>query len=151
MRREMTTRRRGANLCNILRTMAVHEELPADAGQDAINELQSIRQSIDNIDAALIHLLAERFKFTQSVGRLKAEHGLPPADPAREFLQIQRLRGLAEDARLDPAFAEKFLNFIIAEVIHHHEKIAGDSAGGRTVAAPPATGAGPDVTADPTA
>ena len=110
--------------------MAVNEELPAGAGQDAINELQGIRQSIDNIDAALIHLLAERFKFTQSVGRLKAEHGLPPADPAREFLQIQRLRGLAEDARLDPAFAEKFLNFIIAEVIHHHEKIAGDSSGG---------------------
>ena len=110
--------------------MAVNEELPAGAGQDAINELQGIRQSIDNIDAALIHLLAERFKFTQSVGRLKAEHGLPPADPAREFLQIQRLRGLAEDARLDPAFAEKFLNFIIAEVIHHHEKIAGDSSSG---------------------
>jgi len=110
--------------------MAVNEELPAAAGQDAINELQGIRQSIDNIDAALIHLLAERFKFTQSVGRLKAEHGLPPADPAREFLQIQRLRGLAEDARLDPAFAEKFLNFIIAEVIHHHEKIAGDTSSG---------------------
>ena len=109
--------------------MAVHEELPADAGQEAINELQGIRQSIDNIDAALIHLLAERFKFTQSVGRLKAQHGLPPADPAREFLQIQRLRGLAEDARLDPAFAEKFLNFIIAEVIHHHEKIAGGDLG----------------------
>jgi chorismate mutase len=114
--------------------MAVNEELPAGAEQDAINELQSIRQSIDNIDAALIHLLAERFKFTQSVGRLKARHGLPPADPAREYLQIQRLRGLAEEARLDPAFAEKFLNFIIAEVIHHHEKIAGDSSGAARVA-----------------
>ena len=96
--------------------------------------LASFRQSIDNIDAALIHLLAERFKFTQGVGRLKAQHGLPPADPAREFLQIQRLRGLAEEARLDPAFAEKFLNFIIAEVIHHHEKIAGDSSGGAKAA-----------------
>ncbi|TFD84490.1 chorismate mutase [Cryobacterium lactosi] len=115
--------------------MAVNEELPADAGQEAINELQGIRQSIDNIDAALIHLLAERFKFTQSVGRLKAQHGLPPADPAREFLQIQRLRGLAEDARLDPAFAEKFLNFIIAEVIHHHEKIAGGASDAAKAAA----------------
>jgi chorismate mutase len=105
--------------------MAPHEKMPADAGQEAIDELGSIRQSIDNIDAALIHLLAERFKFTQQVGRLKAAHGLPPADPERELLQIQRLRGLAEEARLDPAFAEKFLNFIIAEVIHHHEKIAG--------------------------
>ena len=123
--------------------MAAHEEMPAGAGQEAIDELGSIRQSIDNIDAALIHLLAERFKFTQQVGRLKATHGLPPADPERELLQIQRLRGLAEEARLDPAFAEKFLNFIIAEVIHHHEKIAGtESAHG---SAPRAAGARADA------
>ncbi|WP_348789183.1 chorismate mutase [Leifsonia sp. NPDC080035] len=91
---------------------------------DAIARLTSIRQSIDNIDAAVIHMLAERFKFTQQVGALKAAHGLPPADPAREQEQIQRLRALAEESHLDPAFAEKFLNFIIAEVIHHHERIA---------------------------
>ena len=91
---------------------------------DAIARLTSIRQSIDNIDAAVIHMLAERFKFTQQVGALKAEHGLPPTDPAREQEQIQRLRALAEESHLDPAFAEKFLNFIIAEVIHHHERIA---------------------------
>ena len=87
-------------------------------------ELTSLRQSIDNIDAALIHLLAERFKFTQQVGRLKASTGLPPSDPAREKVQIERLRALAEESHLDPAFAEKFLNFIVAEVIHHHEQIA---------------------------
>ena len=105
--------------------MAENEELPAEAGQDAIDELHGIRQSIDNIDAALIHMLAERFKFTQQVGRLKARHGLPPADPERELQQIQRLRALAEEARLDPGFAEKFLNFIVAEVIHHHVRLAG--------------------------
>ena len=87
-------------------------------------ELTSLRRSIDNIDAALIHLLAERFKFTQQVGRLKAENGMPPSDPERERVQIARLRALAEEAHLDPAFAEKFLNFIVAEVIHHHEQIA---------------------------
>ena len=92
---------------------------------DALDELNSIRQSIDNIDAALIHLLAERFKFTQQVGRLKAASGMPASDPAREKVQISRLRALAEESRLDPAFAEKFLNFIVAEVIHHHDQIAG--------------------------
>ncbi|WTW94062.1 chorismate mutase [Streptomycetaceae bacterium NBC_01309] len=86
-------------------------------------ELQDLRDSIDNIDAALVHLLAERFKCTKRVGVLKAAYDLPPADPAREAVQIQRLRSLAAGAKLDPDFAEKFLNFLIAEVIHHHTSI----------------------------
>lgn len=90
------------------------------------SELQRLRSSIDNIDAALIHLLAERFKCTQEVGRYKAEHGLPPADPARETAQITRLRSLAQEAKLDPDFAEKFLGFIVTEVIRHHEAIAAE-------------------------
>lgn len=85
--------------------------------------LEHFRQSIDNIDAALIYMLAERFKVTQAVGRYKAEHTLPPADPAREERQIERLRQLAADAQLDPVFAEKFLRFIIDEVIRHHQQI----------------------------
>jgi chorismate mutase len=92
--------------------------------ESSSEELLSLRQSIDNIDAALVHLLAERFKFTQKVGHLKARVGLPASDPDREKVQIARLRALAEESHLDPAFAEKFLNFIVAEVIHHHVRIA---------------------------
>ena len=95
----------------------------------ALSELQSLRGSIDNIDAALVHLLAERFKFTQRVGHVKAAAGMPAADPSREQQQIARLRALAEEAHLDPAFAEAFLAFIVAEVIHHHERIAEAHAG----------------------
>lgn len=87
-------------------------------------DLAELRGSIDNIDAALVHLLAERFKCTQHVGRLKAERGLPPSDPAREAQQVRRLRALAAQAGLDPVFAEKFLSFILTEVIRHHEEIA---------------------------
>ncbi|CAA9326652.1 MAG: Chorismate mutase I [uncultured Friedmanniella sp.] len=87
-------------------------------------ELARLRDSIDNMDAALVHLLAERFKITQQVGLLKARHGLPPADPAREARQIARLRSLAEEAKLDPEFAEKFLSFVVAEVVRHHEALA---------------------------
>jgi chorismate mutase len=90
----------------------------------AMVELTALRRSIDNIDAALIHLLAERFKSTQAVGRLKAATDMPPSDPERERVQIERLRALAIEAQLDPAFAEKWFNFIVAEVIHHHEQIA---------------------------
>ena len=85
--------------------------------------LKDHRASIDRLDAILVYTLAERFKHTQSVGQLKADHDLPPSDPAREALQIRRLEKLAAEADLDPEFARKFLNFIISEVIRHHEKL----------------------------
>ena len=87
--------------------------------------LAGYRASIDNIDAALIHILAERFRITQAVGTYKATNSLPASDPGREERQIVRLRKLAEDAQLDPEFSEKFLRFIIEEVIRHHEQAAG--------------------------
>lgn len=96
----------------------------ADSPQAMLAEM---RATIDNVDAALVHMLAERFRCTQAVGRLKAAHGLPPADPLREKQQIARLRRLAQDAQLDPDFAEKFLNFIIREVIRHHEMLAAET------------------------
>ena len=90
------------------------------AANGPYEQLLDLRGSIDNLDAAIIHLLAERFKCTQQVGRLKAKYGLPASDPQRETSQISRLRRLAEDARLDPEFAETFLTFIINEVVRHH-------------------------------
>lgn len=84
--------------------------------------LKEHRESIDRLDAILVYTLGERFKHTQSVGRLKANHALPPSDPVREEAQIARLTDLAKRADLDPAFAKKFLAFIIQEVIHHHKK-----------------------------
>ncbi len=88
--------------------------------------LEGYRNSIDNIDAALVFMLAERFKVTQAVGEYKATASLPPADPVREERQISRLRQLASDAKLDPDFTEKFLRFIIDEVIRHHQQIRAD-------------------------
>ena len=89
----------------------------------ADEQLRRYRESIDNIDAALVFMLAERFKITQAVGAYKAEHGLPPADPGREDQQIARLRRLAVEARLDPEFSEKFLRVVIDEVIRHHARM----------------------------
>lgn len=90
---------------------------------DIPQELQQARATIDNIDAALVHILAERFRCTQNVGHIKARYNLPPADPQREAEQVQRLRQLAQESGLDPAFAQKFLQFIVNEVIRHHEDI----------------------------
>ena len=96
------------------------------AQNDNMNDadtLSHFRDSIDNIDAALVFMLAERFKITQAVGEFKARSSLPPADPAREEKQIERLRQLARDAKLDPDFTEKYLRFSIDEVIRHHQQI----------------------------
>lgn len=91
---------------------------------DATTTLERLRASIDNLDAALVHLLAERFKCTQEVGELKAHAGMPPADPEREAYQIARLRRLATSSGLDPQFAEKFLALVVDEVIRNHESIS---------------------------
>jgi chorismate mutase len=92
---------------------------PQTQGQDPV--LATYRKSIDNIDAALIHMLAERFRITQAVGEYKAQAGLEPRDPGREA----RLRALAVEADLDPEFSEKFIRFVIDEVIRHHHQAAG--------------------------
>lgn len=93
-----------------------------DAVTHAAEILKSHRESIDRLDAILVYTLGERFKHTQAVGVLKAEHDLPPSDPTREASQISRLEDLANRADLDPEFAKNFLNFIIQEVIQHHKK-----------------------------
>ena len=104
-------------------------EAPHDHARDdearAREILHALRADIDNLDAVLVYTLAQRFKATQAVGVLKAERDLPPSDPAREERQIARLHRLCEDSGLDPEFAKKFLNFIIQEVIRHHERLQG--------------------------
>jgi chorismate mutase len=97
---------------------------PASDPEDPAATLLRLRGSIDNVDAALIYLLAERFKCTKQVGVLKAEHGMPPSDPAREEQQVARLRRLAVEADLDPEFAQKWFTFVVAEVIQHHTAAA---------------------------
>jgi chorismate mutase len=96
--------------------------MTSDPVTRAAELLKGHRKSIDRLDAILVFTLAERFKHTQAVGVLKAQHDLPPSDPAREANQIARLEELAAQADLDPEFAKKFLNFIIQEVIKHHEQ-----------------------------
>ena len=100
-------------------------DAPSPLGEDdPFETLIGFRATIDNIDAALVYLLAERFRATKQVGRLKARNGMPPSDPAREEQQLERLRALAVDADLDPEFAQKWFTFVVAEVIRHHEAAA---------------------------
>lgn len=116
-------RERAEETVNDMASELIHPDAEG-ADPAALQALTRLRCSIDNIDAALVYLLAERFRCTQEVGQLKAEHRLPASDPAREQRQIARLRQLSEAANLDPEFAEKWFNFVVAEVIQHHEHIA---------------------------
>ncbi|MDQ1289625.1 MAG: chorismate mutase [Actinomycetota bacterium] len=106
-------------------SVSSHRRSDLTVPDDDVREvLAALRDSIDNLDAAMIHLLAERFKCTQKVGALKARHGMAPSDPEREARQIERLHRLARESGLNPVFAERFLNFVIDEVIRHHRAIA---------------------------
>ncbi|BDZ40723.1 chorismate mutase [Paraoerskovia sediminicola] len=107
---------------------------PSDTSRpsEVPDEILRLRGSIDNVDAALMHLLAERFKFTRRVGELKAEAGLPAADLGREAAQIARLGAIAEGSGLDPAFAEQFREFIVSEVKRQHRTIAAARSGRAT-------------------
>ncbi|WP_402467559.1 chorismate mutase [Isoptericola aurantiacus] len=115
------------------------DEAPVpETGRVLPAEILELRGTIDNIDAAMVHLLAERFRATRRVGELKATHGMPPADPQRDRQQIERLKTIATGAGLDPQLAEQFREFIVTEVIRHHERIAAEhEAGRRSGEAPP--------------
>ena len=93
-----------------------------DQEKHKLESLENYRNSIDRLDAILVFTLAERFKITEKVGKLKATVNLPPSDPTRENRQLERLEKLSQEAGLDPIFAKEFLKFIISEVIRHHKK-----------------------------
>jgi chorismate mutase len=86
--------------------------------------LAGYRRRIDELDAELMTLLAERFDITKAVGAYKARTGLAPADPERESQQVARLRAIAEEVGMDPAFSENVFRLIVDDVIRHHERIA---------------------------
>ena len=85
------------------------------------SDLETYRASVDNLDAALVYLLAERFRVTHAIGRLKQREALPAEDRAREQDQIERLKALALAAGLDPAVVETVFPVITAEVRRRHE------------------------------
>lgn len=83
-------------------------------------DLIDFRKSLDNIDDAIIFLLAERFRITTKVGEYKKNKKMKPVDSVRESQQFARIEKLAEQAGLNPAFATSFLRLIINEVVKNH-------------------------------
>src|SRR5262245_40847566 len=101
-----------------------------DDHQEFAGDLAKLRLSIDNLDAAMVHLLAERFRCTHAIGELKARHGLVSRDPRREAAQLRRLRTLAAESGLDPDFIQKLHALVVREVIINHEAVKFESGDG---------------------
>ncbi len=91
-------------------------------------ELVDLRVRIDKIDSVLIGHLAERFRFTEQVGYVKAKSGILPIDNAREQAQARRISELAEHEGLNPIFAQKLLKLIIGEVVKRHKEISAEES-----------------------
>ena len=89
-------------------------------------ELVNLRVRIDKIDSVLISHLAERFRFTEQVGYVKAKSGIFPVDIAREKSQARRIAELAEQEGLNPTFAQKLLKLVIDEVVKRHKEISAE-------------------------
>jgi len=89
-----------------------------------LESLEDLRKSIDNIDNAIVAMLAERFKVTNRVGYFKASNKLPAKDPNREASQHVRIQELSEQYGLDPELASAILDQVIEKVVAIHEQIA---------------------------
>ena len=104
--------------------LGIHDQQTAQI----VAGIELLRKSIDNVDTAIVSLLAERFKYTSQVGVLKAKAGFAPADYQREERQIERLRQVATEAGLDSEIAEMYREFVVNEAKKRHRRIA--EAGG---------------------
>ncbi|MDF7663298.1 chorismate mutase [Bifidobacterium sp. ESL0763] len=93
-----------------------------------VARIKQLRQSIDNVDTAIVSLLAERFTCTAEVGALKARAGFAPEDKEREKRQSERLHQVAVSAGLDPDIEERYHEFVVTEAKKRHQRIA--DAGG---------------------
>ena len=90
---------------------------------DSMNEIFALRQSIDNIDNAVVSLLAERFKVTEKVGEIKARANFAAEDKSRENRQADRLKKIAEISGLKEEIALEYLHFVVAAAKKRHQEI----------------------------
>ncbi|MCA1733530.1 MAG: chorismate mutase [Acidobacteria bacterium] len=64
-------------------------------------ELERSRAEVEEIDRALIDLIARRVAVAREIGRIKKAHGLPTLDPPREAAVVRRAGALAREAGLE--------------------------------------------------
>ena len=90
-----------------------------NTSEDILSEL---RRSIDTLDNALISILIERFRVTEKVGKLKAEHGLKAEDAQREKEIFTRYKKLTETTNKQREILY-IMSTIIASVKSNHDRI----------------------------
>ncbi|HEX5409718.1 MAG TPA: chorismate mutase [Gemmatimonadaceae bacterium] len=74
---------------------------PCRNGRDAAGDmLASGRAAIEQIDRAILRLVAERLQVGEAIARSKHAAGLPVLDPAQEARVVRRAAELAREAAL---------------------------------------------------
>lgn len=90
---------------------------------EAQSELVSLRARLDEIDAAIVDLLGERFDVTRRVGEVKRDGQLNPVDPERERIMMNTLRKRAETKNVNPDLVETLYRAIINNVVDAHRLV----------------------------
>ena len=85
---------------------------------DFSQQLNTLREGIDELDSQLVELLAKRSALTTQVGQIKAEAGMPVYVPEREKALITSRRAQAEAQGVSPDLTEDLLRRIMRESYH---------------------------------
>ncbi|MEO5974248.1 MAG: chorismate mutase [Ilumatobacteraceae bacterium] len=88
-----------------------------------VDDLNNLRQKIDQIDAAVLALLAERLEVCRQVAHLKVDRATSVIQPTRVREVLTTRRQWAINDNVDPDFAEQLFRIILAET--HRIEVSG--------------------------
>ncbi|MEW6744842.1 MAG: chorismate mutase [Planctomycetota bacterium] len=81
--------------------------------EDATVRLAAYRRELDELDAALVQILARRFRVIARIGHLKARAGLPIRDPDREKEMLLSLARQGVEEGIAPALVRRVFTAIL--------------------------------------
>ena len=88
-----------------------------------MEDLESLRKRIADVDAQIAELIARRLELAEMVAETKRESGLPIVDPQVEAKVIQRYRDAAERYSIGADSMESIARMLISEAIAREKKV----------------------------
>ena len=91
-------------------------------------EINILRQHIDELDDNLIHMFKKRMEYVESIGELKRAHDIPILQPGRWKDIIYHAIDKAKESELSKDFIERIFKAIHQESINHQMEIMNKAA-----------------------